>query len=75
MAITLQNIKTELHEIKSIRLSSDVCSRYMIRSRVLIFGTGQPGKETEITTWKIRFSKSKTKQIFHHTEYPPVIFN
>lgn len=58
VAITWQNMKTELKKIKSQRKSgwAMMCVAFtLIRHNVLIFGTGQSGKETEITTWKIRF--------------------
>lgn len=49
VAITWENIKTGLTEIK--RLSNDMCVAFtLIRSTVLIFSAGQSGKETEITT-------------------------
>lgn len=58
VAITRQNIKTELNEIKKKKKKSMLDSGWtvtcvaftLIRSNVLIFVSGQSGKETEITT-------------------------
>lgn len=52
MATARWNIKTELTEIKKkVSGNSDVCVAFTaIRSHVLIFGAGQSGKGTEITT-------------------------
>lgn len=72
VATTRWNIKTELTEMKKkkkkkVSSNSDVCVAFAaIRSHVLIFGAGQSGKGTEITTWTIRISESKTANISSH---------
>lgn len=69
VATTWQNIKTELREIKKNKVSgwAVTCVAFAaIRSHVLIFGTGQSGEGTEITTWTIRISESKTANISSH---------